>query len=146
MDPTLIDGVLITPQKRIFNSGGDILHALKRTGTGYVGFGEAYFSSVHAGAIKGWKRHRSVTLNLVVPVGVIRFVVHDDRLGSPTVGCFADVNLGSENYSRLTLSPGLWMAFQGKGSGENLLLNIIDEEHEPGEADNVDLAAIPFLW
>jgi len=146
MDPAFINGVLITPQKRILNPGGDILHALKRSGSGYVGFGEAYFSTVHAGAVKGWKRHRRVTLNLVVPVGVIRFVIYDDRLGSPTVGCFADVNLGGENYSRLTLSPGLWMAFQGKGASQNLLLNIIDEEHQHSEADNVELAAIPFLW
>jgi dTDP-4-dehydrorhamnose 3,5-epimerase len=146
MDPVLIDGVLITPQKRILNPGGDILHALKRTGSGYVGFGEAYFSTIHAGAVKGWKRHRRVTLNLVVPVGVIRFVIHDDRSDSPTVGLFGDICLGGENHARLTVPPGLWLAFQGRGDGLNLLLNIIDDEHDPGEADQVDLADNPFIW
>lgn len=146
MDSVLIDGVLITPQKRILNPGGDILHALKRTGSGYVGFGEAYFSTVHAGAVKGWKRHRRVTLNLVVPVGIIRFVIHDDRSASPTAGRFADISLGGENHARLTVPPGLWLAFQGCGDGHNLLLNIIDEEHDPSESDNIDLAATPFIW
>lgn len=146
MDQALIDGVLITPQKRILNPDGDILHALKRTGPGYVGFGEAYFSTVHTGAVKGWKRHRRVTLNLVVPVGVIRFVIYDDRSASPTAGRFADISLGGENHARLTVPPGLWLAFQGNREGQNLLLNIIDEEHDPGEADHIDLAVIPFLW
>ena len=146
MDPALIDGVLITPQKRIFNPGGDILHAIKSSGSGYVGFGEAYFSTVHAGAVKGWKRHRRVTLNLVVPVGVIRFVIHDDRSSSTTAGRFGDISLGGENYARLTIPPGLWLAFQGRGDGHNLLLNIIDEEHDPGEADHIDLSVTPFIW
>ena len=146
MDQALIDGVLITPQKRILNPDGDILHALKRTGPGYIGFGEAYFSTVHTGVVKGWKRHRRVTLNLVVPVGVIRFVIYDDRSASPTAGRFADISLGGENHARLTVPPGLWLAFQGNREGQNLLLNIIDEEHDPGEADHIDLAVIPFLW
>lgn len=146
MDDALISGVLLTPQSRILNPKGDILHAIKRSGAGYAGFGEAYFSTVHAGQAKGWKRHRRVTLNLVVPAGLIRFVIYDDRPGSATFGCFTDVTLGGENHARLTVSPGLWMAFQGRGAGLNLLLNIIDEEHEPTEAENIDLEAIPFVW
>lgn len=146
MDQNLIDGVLVTPQKRILNPNGDILHALKSSGPGYAGFGEAYFSTVHAGAIKGWKRHRRVTLNLVVPVGMIRFVIHDDRANSLTNGRFMDIKLGGESHARLTVPPGLWMAFQGCSESHNLLLNIIDEEHDSKEADNVDLSTISFDW
>lgn len=146
MDDSLIAGVLVTPQKRILNPKGDILHAIKRSGPGFVGFGEAYLSTVHAGIAKGWKRHRRVTLNLLVPVGAIRFVIYDDRLGSATEGRFLDVVLGGERHGRLTVPPGLWMAFQGRGEGLNMLLNVIDEEHDPAEAENIDLEAIPFIW
>lgn len=145
MDQSLIDGVLVTPQRRILHPNGDILHALKASGAGYAGFGEAYFSTVHAGAIKGWKRHRRVTLNLVVPVGEIRFVIHDDRAGSPTQGKFSDLVLGAENHARLTVPPGVWMAFQGEGEDLNLLLNIIDEEHDPAEADNVPIETFSYF-
>ena len=146
MDSKLIAGVLITPQKRILNPKGDILHAMKCSSAGYVGFGEAYFSIVHPGVIKGWKRHRSATLNLIVPVGLVRFVIYDDRPQSSSVGQFIDVNIGEENHVRLTVSPGLWVAFTGISEGLNMLLNISSEEHDPAEADNIELDAIPFGW
>lgn len=145
MEP-LIHGVKITPQKRIAHPQGDILHVLKRSGSGYVGFGEAYFSTVHEGVIKGWKRHRRVTLNLLVPVGVIHFVMYDDRPQSSTAGCFSQATIGIDNYVRLTVPPRIWLAFQGRGADSSLLLNIIDEEHDPGEAENRDLRDIPFDW
>lgn len=146
MGKALIDGVLLTPQKRIPNPKGDILHALKQTGQGYVGFGEAYFSIVHHNVIKGWKRHHRVTLNLVVPVGTIRFVLHDDRDDSYSHGKFNDFTLGEDNYARLTVPAGVWVAFMGVGDGLNLLLNIANEEHDPTEADNIDLHDLSFAW
>jgi dTDP-4-dehydrorhamnose 3,5-epimerase len=142
----LIEGIVVTPLRRVANAKGEVLHALKRSSPGFVGFGEAYFSTVLAGEIKGWKRHRRVTLNLVVPVGRIRFVVHDDRAVSPTRGRFDDVTLGLDNYARMTVSPGLWVAFEGAHADLSLLLNVIDEEHDPAEADNVELGAFEFPW
>ena len=145
MGTGLIDGVLVTPQKRIANAKGDILRALKCSGNGYVDFGEAYFSFIHPHAIKGWKRHHRVTLNLVVPVGTVRFVIFDDRSGSLTAGIFSEVTLGKGNHARLTVPPGLWVAFQGLDA-LNLLLNIADEEHDPAEAETAELEAIAFAW
>lgn len=145
MDQVLIEGVLITPEKRIANPKGDILHALKRSGPGYVDFGEAYFSFIFPQTIKGWKRHRRVTLNFVVPVGTVRVVIYDDRPGSYTTGRFSIIILGEEYHARLTISPGLWVAFQGRDD-LNILLNIMDEEHDPTEADTLELESIPFDW
>lgn len=142
----MIEGVLITPQRRISNPKGDVMHVLKRSGPGFAGFAEAYFSTVLPGVTKGWRRHRRVTLNIVVPVGSIRFVIHDDRDRSATHGAFFNAVLSSDNYARLTVAPGLWTAFRGLGSGPNLLLNIIDEEHDPAESDKVELSVFPFDW
>ncbi len=146
MGGSVIDGVLVTPQRRISNPKGEVMHALKRSGPGFIGFAEAYFSTVLPGVTKGWKRHRRVTLNIVVPVGSIRFVIHDDRAESPTRGRFLEVALGPHNYARLTVPPRLWTAFRGVGAGTNLLLNIIDEEHDSAEADDVDLSTFGFPW
>lgn len=140
----MIEGLLQTPLQVVSNPKGDIYHAMKGSAPGCQGFGEAYFSTVARGLTKGWKRHNRNTLNLVVPVGEIRFMVFDDRPGSATCGQFADVCLGlSTNYARLTVPPGLWMAFQGVGDF-NLLLNIIDREHDPAESDNKDLSEIAY--
>lgn len=142
----MIDGFIINQEKRISNPKGDIFHAMKASSVGYIGFGEAYFSQVHQGVTKGWKRHRSATLNLIVPVGKVRFVIYDDRPGSKSKGKFLDVIVSENNYVRLTVNPGLWVAFKGLGEGVNMLLNISSEEHDPLEADNIEINLIPFNW
>lgn len=146
MDQELIEGLLLTPEKRIAHPKGDILHAMKRSSAGFSGFGEAYFSMVAQGKIKGWKRHKRAVLNLVVPVGVVRFVVYDDRPESSTLGHYNDFLLGGEEHARLTIPPGLWVAFRGVGEHGNMLINFSSEEHDPSEADNISLEKISFDW
>lgn len=143
--PTIKD-VLLTPLKRIAHPKGEVMHAMKRSSPGFAGFGEAYFSTVLPGEIKGWKRHRRVTLNLVVPVGTVRFVIFDGRANSPSFGCFNDYMLGKENYARLTIPPGLWVAFRGLDENLNMLINLADEEHDPVESDNIGIEEIHFDW
>lgn len=142
----IIKDLLLTQLKRIDHPKGEVLHAMKRSSPGFAGFGEAYFSTVLPGETKGWKRHRRVTLNLVVPVGTVRFVIFDERPDSPSFGCFNDFVLSKENYARLTIPPGLWVAFRGLDESNNMLINLANEEHEPAESDNVGIEDIPFDW
>jgi len=141
-----LEGVLLTPMKIVDTPGGDVLHGLKQDDPGFEGFGEAYFSTVNTGAIKAWKRHREMVLNLVVPVGEVRFVLFDDRPESTTFGKYQTVNLSINNYQRLTVPPMLWMGFQGASEGENILLNIASIPHRPDEADRLALEEIEYHW
>lgn len=133
-----MDGVILTPLKQIFNPKGDVFHAMKKSDVGYEGFGEAYFSTVHQNDIKGWKKHLQMTLNLVVVSGEIEFVVYDGT-------DFFTTRLSHENYQRLTVKPGLWVAFRGIGE-HNMLLNLANLEHDPKEALNIDLSEIQYEW
>ena len=143
----MIEGVKLYPLKHIVVPKGDIYHALKSTDDGYVGFGEAYFSQIESGEVKGWKRHNRMALNIVVVAGAIRFVIYDDRVDSPTCGLFENIILSPrDNYKRLSIAPGLWMAFQGLGSGVSMLLDIIPELHDPSEASRKDLLEIPYQF
>ena len=49
-----IEGLSFTPIKKIHHEKGDIYHALKSTEDSFTEFGEAYFTTVHKGDIKGW--------------------------------------------------------------------------------------------
>ena len=133
-----MDGVILTPLKQIHHPKGDVFHAMKKSDCGFDGFGEAYFSTIHQGDIKGWKKHTKMTLNLVVPIGEIEFIVYNEKE-------FFTVKLSSKNYQRLTVSSGLWMAFRGVGES-NMLLNLASLEHDPEEAINQPLDAIPYAW
>jgi dTDP-4-dehydrorhamnose 3,5-epimerase len=142
----MLDGVLISKQNIIPTPGGSVMHAMKSSDPGAKGFGEAYFSTVDPGFIKGWKRHKKMTLNLLVPFGEIRFVLYDDRASESKRGIFQDVILSPQNYSRLTVPPNIWIAFQGLASGRSLLLNLANIPHDPLESDTKQLDEIDCDW
>lgn len=147
MDKITVDGVLITLLKRIYHPQGDVFHGMKKSDPGFLGFGEAYFSTIHTDNVKPWKKHLEMTLNFVVPVGEIRFVIYDDREDSLTKHNFFDVTLGENNYQRITIPPGVWVAFQGIGSKLNLLLNLANLEHDPNEIERMEnLSDIEYKW
>jgi dTDP-4-dehydrorhamnose 3,5-epimerase len=135
----IIKEVVLTPIKIIENPAGNILHAMKASDQGFTGFGEAYFSTVKYAAVKGWKKHTKMTLNLVVPNGAILFVLFDGREGSETYREIMEVELSPKNYQRLTVPPGIWMAFSGRSEGTSLLLNIASIQHDPAEAENLPI-------
>lgn len=136
----LLPGLLVTPLRRIATGRGDVLHACKRTDPGFTGFGEAYFSTVDGGARKGWKRHREMTMNLVVVAGEVRFSFFDDRSGETADAEITLTPDDPQRYCRLTVPPGIWTMFEGVGPGLNMLLNLADRMHDPAEADNRDCA------
>lgn len=143
----MIEGVSLHPLKQISVPKGDLWHALKSTDEGYAGFGEAYFTQIAQGETKGWKRHNSYVLNLVVMVGEVEFVIYDDREGSKTFGQFLSIRLTPNgNYQRLTVAPGLWMAFHGVAKGHSMLMDIIPEPHNPEEASKKELSEIEYAF
>ena len=75
-----INDISVTSLARMpSGGGGDVLHGIRKTDFGFIKFGEAYFSILEPNAIKAWKKHLRMTLNLIVPVGKVRFVFIDDN-------------------------------------------------------------------
>ena len=140
----MIKDVLITKLNVIDTTGGSVMHAMKESSIGYSGFGEAYFSQVNMGAIKAWKRHKKMTLNLMVPLGEVRFVLFDDR--EMLSAQFQEIIISKNNYCRLTVPPMIWMGFQGLSNGNSMLLNIADIEHDPNEVDRKEIEKINYNW
>jgi dTDP-4-dehydrorhamnose 3,5-epimerase len=140
----MIKDIVVTHLDVIDTLSGNVMHGMKETSAGYAGFGEAYFSQVDKGAIKAWKRHKKMTLNLVVPLGTIKFVLFDDREVSSTQ--FQEVIISKDNYCRLTLPPMVWMGFQGLSNGRSMLLNIANIEHDPSEVDRLEIEKINYDW
>ena len=71
---------------------GDVLHYLKNSSKNFNGFGEVYFSKIKPNAIKAWKLHKKMTLNLIVPMGKVQFVFF-----SETTKAFRIEVIGEEN-------------------------------------------------
>ena len=136
--------ILVTPLRRIENAGGDVMHGMKQSDVGYTGFGEAYFSWVSAGAIKAWKRHTQMTMNVVVPVGQVRFVFR--CVNADGIEEFRVEKIGVDRFVRITVPPGIWFGFQGLHTPQSLLLNIANIPHDPNEVERLALTDINYDW
>jgi len=138
-----------TALRRIETSGGEVMKALHADESDFKGLGEAYFSRVDPDCVRGWKRHNEMTVNVVVPVGHVRFVVCIDASTSAEatgVDRFDEYDLGPDHsYGRLTIEPGTWFGFKG-GSDGGLVLNLSNIVHRPDEADGRDLDDFDYLW
>lgn len=145
----LIDGLSLTELRQIGDPRGSVLHMLRSDSPDFVRFGECYFSEVLPGAVKAWKRHRAQTQNLAVPVGRIRIVIYDDRVGGGTYRKLQVLELGRPDaYLRLTIPPGLWYGFSCISPTAALVANCADIPHDPNESETrpVDGSGIAYRW
>ena len=138
---SLLDQIQMTPLRRISTNGGDVLHAMKSTEGSFHGFGEAYFSWVDSNVVKAWKQHLEMTINLVVPLGKVRFVFHD-----PESSFFREELIGEQNYQRLTVPQGIWFGFQCCSEVASLVLNLASITHNPKEVVHKGLDEIKYTW
>ena len=141
MSNNSFERICVVPLKRISTKGGDVMHALKASDNGFSGFAEAYFSWIEKGAVKAWKCHQRMTLNLVVPIGEVLFVLYE-----PTLDRFREELLGEARYVRLTIPPTVWFGFQGTASVNSLVMNLADVEHDPDEVLRASISSIEYQW
>jgi dTDP-4-dehydrorhamnose 3,5-epimerase len=76
-----------------------------------------------------------------VPSGVVRFI-------TTAKGVIFEENILSsqDNFVRLTIPPGLWLAFQGLQKEESIILNISNRAHQGEEVDRCDLNEFSYEW
>jgi dTDP-4-dehydrorhamnose 3,5-epimerase len=139
-----LEDITLTPLNRIKTLGGDVMHGMRNTDPGFAGFGEAYFSLVSAGAVKGWKRHTKMTMNLLVPFGRVKFVFR--IAGVNNLDMFRVEEVGLDRYMRITVPPGIWFGFQGVFPGESIVLNIASIAHDPAEVERLIISDVDYSW
>jgi len=138
----ILNDIKTTPLETIRREGGSVLHGIKKSDIGYDGFGEAYFSVIENNKIKAWKCHQQMTMNLVVPYGQVKFVFCDKN-SNPR---FKVIEIGQNNYQRITVPPNIWFGFQGRYAPYSLILNLANVEHDPTEVKRLLIDEIYFEW
>ncbi|HMC39841.1 MAG TPA: dTDP-4-dehydrorhamnose 3,5-epimerase family protein [Acidimicrobiales bacterium] len=143
-----IEGLVVSPLRRIPDERGAVYHMLRDDSPMFERFGEIYFSAVYPGVVKGWHRHREMTLNYAVPVGMVKLVCYDDRPGSPTHGNIVELHIGELDYVLVTVPPLVWNGFKGEGVTTALVANCSTVHHSPDEIERMDPASgdIPYDW
>jgi dTDP-4-dehydrorhamnose 3,5-epimerase len=144
----MIEGVQVIPLRRIADERGTIYHMLRCTDPHFQQFGEIYFSTVYRGVIKGWHRHREMTLNYTCIYGRIKLVLYDARDDSPTRGELMEVYLGPDNYSLVIIPPEVWNGFKGMSEPYAIVANCCTHSHDPSRSTRLDpfSEVIPYNW
>ena len=143
-----IDGVQVIPLRRIPDERGTVMHMLKATDPHFQQFGEIYFSTVYPGVVKGWHRHREMTLNYSCVFGRIKLVLYDERSESATRGNLQEIFLGPDDYSLVVIPPGIWNGFKGMEEPYAVVANCATHPHDPARSERVDPFEnhIPYRW
>ena len=143
----MIEGLQVVPLRRIPDERGTVFHMLRASDPHFREFGEIYFSSVYRDAIKGWHRHRDMTLNYACIWGRVKLVVFDDRGDSSSRGEWQEIFLGPDDYSLVVIPPGLWNGFKGMAE-VSVMANCCTHEHDPRRSERVDphSNSIPYDW
>lgn len=144
----LIDGMRIIPLRRVPDERGSVYHMLKSTDPHFMQFGEIYFSTIYAGVIKGWHRHRDMTLHYACIAGRIKLVLYDERAASPTRRTLIEIFLGPDNYSLVVIPPEVWNGFKGMADPVSIVANCCTHPHDPARTTRVDPFSndIPYAW
>lgn len=144
----MIDGVVVIPLKQIPDERGKVMHMLRCDDPHFEQFGEIYFSMVYPGVIKGWHLHTEMTLNYAVVAGMIKLVLYDDRIDSPTRGAIMEIFTGEDNYQLIKIPRLIWNGFKGIGVTPALVANCATIPHRPDEIKRKDpfSADIPYDW
>ena len=119
----MIEGVVITPLKKIKDERGSGMHMMRRDRSIFKNFGEIYFSLTYPNAIKAWHMHKEMILNYACIEGEIKFVLFDDRKNSKTKGKIQELILSPDNYFLVTVPPLIWNGFMNVGKKNSILAN-----------------------
>jgi dTDP-4-dehydrorhamnose 3,5-epimerase len=144
----MIDGVVLTPLRQIFDERGKVMHMLREDSPVFSRFGEIYFSCTHPGVVKAWHLHKEMTLNYAVIHGEIKFVLYDDRPDSPTCGEIQEFFISPENYMLVTVPPMIWNGFKSIGTATSIVANCSTLPHSPDELLRRPPSdpTIPYSW
>jgi len=144
----MIDGVILTPLRQIFDERGKVMHMLREDSPVFSRFGEIYFSCTHPGVVKAWHLHKEMTLNYAVIYGEIKFVLFDDRPDSTTRGEIQEFFISPENYMLVTVPPMVWNGFKSIGTTDSIVANCSTLPHTIDELERrspID-TSIPYSW
>jgi len=147
----MIDGVTLRPLRTIPDDRGPVRHMLRADWPEFTGFGEVYFSYIEHQAVKAWRKHTQMTMQLAVPVGTVKIVLYDDRPTRSTYKKIAEHQIGTDRgaeYLLLTIPPGIWSGFKGISETSSLVVNCASIPHDPDEASSapMDSPEIPYTW
>ena len=147
----MIEGVKIRQLKKFADERGFLCETLRSDWDEFEEFTMSYFSYTYPGIIRAWHRHlRGQNDYFVVPKGMVKVAVYDDRDDSPTKGEVNDFVIGEDNMVLLVVPGACWHGFKVVGNEPAILVNcptrLYDYKDPDEERIPYDSKKIPYDW
>lgn len=142
----VLPGVLRVQLERLTDARGYVSKLWQEPG---FDLKEVYLTAVNPGVVKGWHRHKQMTLRLVCVSGAVMVGLGN---GEKTARVFLSDGKPpfSYCYGGLIVSPGIWAGFRAvEGSGQiAVVLNLASHVHEDGEIERENISNLypEFDW
>lgn len=108
----MIEGVSLKSLRVIPDARGCVRRFMRCDEEDFHPVREVYVTEAYRGIFKGWHGYEVKTLSYAVVYGMVQLVLVDTRRDSST---FQDVDtffLGDDNYSKVTIPPGVFNGFR----------------------------------
>ena len=137
-------GFKLTKLKKINLPKGNVLKFIDKKNKNFIKFGEVYFSFVNYKSIKAWKMHKKMTLNIVVPIGNVRFVLFEMKKNK--VSKIEEIKIGQDDYRLLTINPKIWYGFIGISKNPSMIVSLTNMLHDENEMVRENINFFDYNW
>ena len=125
---------------------GNLFKGLSKIDNNFKRFGEIYFTYILKDKIKCWKLHKKMTLNLIVLIGKVKFVIAKNKSKDLEKLKFDEIILSENKKQIITIYPGFWFGFQGIKYKKSLITNIANILHNYREVNKLALNKLRYKW
>jgi len=146
----MIAGVKTKILRVIPDERGRLMEMLRADDELFIKFGQVYFTTAYPGVVKGWHYHKKQYDNMVVIKGMMKIVLYDGRVDSPTSKEVNEFFLGDHNRQLLHIPPLVFHGFKCISETEAMVINIPTEVYNYSEPDEFRVDPhendIPYDW
>ncbi len=131
----LVKDLVVHPDDR-----GRLFEVLRNDDPHFQKFGQAYVTTTYPGVVKAWHRHQRQDDYFCVVSGMLKLVMIDDRVESPSRGAVQEVWLGDYKPRLVIVPRGVWHGWTALGDKEAIVLNLVTERYDHAHPDEERLA------
>jgi dTDP-4-dehydrorhamnose 3,5-epimerase len=146
----MIQGVTTKKLKVISDERGRLMEILRSDDELFTKFGQVYITTAYSSVVKGWHYHKKQTDHFSVVKGMIKLVLFDNRVDSPTKGEINEFFFGEHNPMLVKIPPLVLHGFKCISEQEAICINVPTELYNYNQPDEFRVDPhkndIPYDW
>ena len=145
-----IDGVKVKSLRTIADERGWLMEILRADEADlFTAFGQVYVSATYPRVGKAWHYHRKHIAHFACVAGMVKLVLVDTRVGSPTEGTVNEFFIGVHNPALVQVPNLVYHGWKCISTEPSLVVNVPNEPYQRDEPDEYRLephGSLPYDW